>query len=541
MVNKENLKEEQMVEEIMAEDKIEKEVETNSIEEEETETAGDSVREEQEADDASEEKTGKSAPKKQKNRTEKIRKSFVSKQFQSGAYSSVITVLVIAIVVVLNMVFAKLDLSTDLSKDSLFTLSKDTKDILKENKKKITLNYMVGSGNEEEYIENVLEQYAKASKNVQIKKTDPVINPGFASKYDINDAVMSNDVIVVNEENNSAKYVSINSMLYSKPNYTNQSSTNYLDVEGQITSAIQNVLAEDKTRMYMVSGHGEQELAPTLISAYEKMNIETEELALLTAKEVPSDCDILYINGPATDLSENEKTVVLDYLKKGGDAIINMAYSTQTKEQPNLEEVLEYYGIQSTQGLICETIGHYYGTFPTYVVPSLSSNELVSAMEGQVIVPYSIGLNTMTEIRSSLQLEELLSTSDGSYLKLDTSNGTAEKENGDIDGPFTVGVSAQESVENGETKLIVFSSVDTFSETLLADVPLENGDLIKNAVGSMLDSEVQKVAIEAKSLDYSYISMPVVVQMVWFLVLLILLPLAVLICGFVIWLTRRKL
>ena len=162
-------------------------------------------------------------------------------------------------------------------------------------------------------------------------------------------------------------------------------------------------------------------------------------------------------------------------------------------------------------------------------------------MKGQIIVLYSIGLNCMKEIRSSLKLEELLSTSDTSYLKLDPSNGTAEKESGDIDGPFTIGISAQESVSDGETKLIVFSSADTFAEACVADSPLENGDLIKNAVSSMLDSEVQKVAIDPKSLDYSYISLPVVAQMAWFLVLLILLPLVVLIFGFVIWLTRRKL
>lgn len=525
MVKKENLKEEQMDKEVMTEDSIEEEVEAA------------------EADAVKEDETAESSQKKKKNKSDKIKKSFTSKQFQSGAYSSVITVLVIAIVVVINMVFAKLDLSTDLSKGSLFTLSKDTKEILKENQKKITLNYMVSSGQEQDYIENVLEQYAKASKQIQVKKTDPVVNPAFASKYNISDEIMSNDVIVVNEENDSAKYVSANEMLYSKSDYSSyysQSSSNYLDVEGQITSAIQNVLAENKTKMYVVSGHGEQEIATTLVSAYEKMNIETEDLALLTAKEIPSDCDILYFNGPVTDLSDNEKNIVLDYLKKGGDAIVNMSYSTQTKEQANFGEILEYYGMQSTQGLICETAGHY-SAYPNYIVPTLGSSELVSSMEGQIIVLNSIGLNRMKEIRSSLQLEELLSTSEESYLKLDPSSGTAEKESGDIDGPFTIGISAQEAVDDGETKLIVFSSADSFAERCVADSPLENGDLIKNAVGSMLDSEVQKVAIDPKSLDYSYISLPVMAQMLWFLVLLILLPMAVLIFGFVIWLTRRKL
>lgn len=477
------------------------------------------------------------------NKSGKIRKSFDSKQFQSGAYSSVVTILVIAIVVVINMVFARLDLSTDLSKGGLFTLSEDTKEILKNNDKKITLNYMVSSGNEMDYIENVLEQYAKESGNIRIKKTDPVVNPAFASKYNITDQIVSNDVIVVNEESGSAEYVAGSSMYYSESDYSSyysQSKSRYLDVEGQITSAIQNVLAENKTKMYVVSGHGEQEISASIITAYEKMNIETEELALLTAKEIPAECDILYFNGPVKDISETEKTIVLDYLKKGGDAIINMEYSTETTKQPNLEEVLGYYGIQSTQGMICETVGHY-SAYPNCVVPELGSSDLVSSLEGQIIILNSIGLNKMTEIRSSLQLEELLTTSEESFLKLDPSSGSAEKESGDIDGPFTIGISAVEAVGDEETKLVVFSSADAFAESWVADTPLENGDLIKNAVSSMLDSEVQKVAIDPKSLDYSYISLPVVAQLVWLVVLLILLPLAILIFGFVIWMMRRKL
>lgn len=469
----------------------------------------------------------------------KIRKSFSSRQFQSGAYSTFITVLVIAIVVVINLVFSKLDLSTDLSQGSLFTLSTDTKEVLKDNDKKITLNYMVSSGEEIDYIENVLDQYAKASKQISIHKVDPVVNPAFASKYNITDEVSSNDVIVVNEATEASKYVSSTEMYYSQTDYSTYSASYYLDVEGQITSAIQSVLAETKTKMYVVNGHGEQEMAETISSAFEKLNIESEDLALLTAESIPEDCDILYFNGPTTDLSDNEKTIVLDYLKNGGDAVINMEYSTQTSEQPNFEEILEYYGIQSTQGVICETAGNYY-YYPNYIVPSVGSSDLVSSLNGYFIVPNSIGLNTMSEIRSSLNLEELITTSDGAYLKLDPSSGSSEKESGDVDGPFAAGISATEAVGDDETQLIVFSSADTFAEDYVATSQLENGDLIKAAVGTMLKTDIQKAAIDAKSLDYSYISLSVTTQMFWAAVLIILLPLAILVFGFVIWMMRRR-
>lgn len=484
--------------------------------------------------------TGNDPVRKQK-KSVRIRKSFTSRQFQSGAYSTFITVLVIAIVVVINLMFSKLDLSTDLSKGSLFTLSKDTKEVLKKNDKKITLNYMVTSGNEMDYIENVLEQYAKASNKISIHKVDPVVNPAFASKNNITDEVSLNDVIVVNEETGSSKYVSAGEMYYSQnTGYNAYSQGNYyLDVEGQITSAIQGVLAETKTKMYVVSGHGEQPIADTISSAYSKLNIDTEDLALLTATAIPEDCDILYFNGPTSDLTDHEKTMVLEYLKGGGDAIINMEYSAQSPKQPNLEEILEYYGIQSTQGIVCETSGNYY-YYPNYIVPTPGSSELVSKLNGYFIVPNAIRLDTMSEIRSSLKLEELMTTSEGSYLKLDPSSGSSEKESGDIDGPFAAGITATEAVGDEETKLVVFASADIFVEEYVSTNKLENGDLIKLAVGSMLQTDVQKVAIDAKSLDYSYISLSIPTQMVWAAVLIILLPLAILIFGFVIWMMRRR-
>jgi ABC-2 type transport system permease protein len=78
-----------------------------------------------------------------------------SQQFKSGTYSSILIVLVIAIVVVCNLVFGKLDLTTDLSSGSLFTLSKETKKVMKELDQDVTIYYMVQEGEEESYIDNI--------------------------------------------------------------------------------------------------------------------------------------------------------------------------------------------------------------------------------------------------------------------------------------------------------------------------------------------------------------------------------------------------
>lgn len=479
-------------------------------------------------------------PEKKKKGSGRIRRSFQNQRFKSGAYSSFITVLVIAIVVVINLVFGKLDLSTDLSSGNLFTLSSDTENILKNASDDVTIYYMVEEGQEEKYIDRVLSQYGKISSHVKVKKIDPVVNPAFASKY-VSEEISANDVIVVNDKTDAAKYVAGTEMYYGETDYSTYSQSYYLDVEGQVTSAIQSVLAEEKTKMYITTGHSERELGSAMTSAMEKLNVETEELALLTAEKIPEDCDILLINGPSSDLRDSEKKMVLDYLKAGGDAVINMQYTTE--KTPNLNEILEYYGIQSNQGIICEEAGNY-STYPNWIVPSVSEEaEMVSSLTGFSVFPNAVGLNAAKadSLRSSLKLEELLTTTDGSYLKVDPSSGNAERETGDIDGPFAAGISAVETLEGEEqTQLVVYASADAFDDSFASTSQLDNGTLMKNAVRSMVKSEVEEAAIDVRSLSYSYISMTTGTQILWAAVLIIIIPVSLLAGGFAIWMARRK-
>ena len=473
-----------------------------------------------------------------------IKKSFTNRKFKSGAYSSFITVLVIAIVVVVNLVFGKLDLSTDLSSNSLFTLSKDTKKALKSAKNDVTLYYMVSNGKETDYIEKVLKQYPKVSSKVKLKKIDPVVNPGFASKY-LSDSesgsIAQNDVIVVNNSTKSSSYVPNTDMYYTNTDYSTYSQTQYLDVEGKITSSIQKVLAEKKTKMYILKGHDELEVGTTMSASFSKMNIETDELTLYSEDKVPSDCDILLINGATKDISKEEKNKILAYMKKGGNAVINLQYGT--KDTPNLRALLKYYGLNEQIGMVCETQGNY-STYTSYVIPTVdSSSDITADVSGVVIMPVPVGISKLSDknIRKSLTITELATTSKGSYLKLDPSSGKAVKEKGDIDGPFDIGVSVTDKIDDDKSaNLVVYASAYAFSDDVISTNQFDNGSLLSNAVKSMSASDVEETSINAKSLSYSYVSLTQGTQILWATVVIILIPGGLLITGFIIWMSRRR-
>lgn len=473
-----------------------------------------------------------------------IKKSFTNRKFKSGAYSSFITILVIAIVVVINLVFAKLDLSSDLSSNSLFTLSKDTKKALKATKNDVTLYYLVTDGKETDYIEKVLKQYPKTSSKVKLKKIDPVVNPGFASKYLSESeagSVAQNDVIVVNESTKSSSYVQNTDMYYANTDYSTYSQTQYLDVEGKITSAIQNVLSDKKTKMYILQGHDELEVGTTISGSLGKMNIETDELTLYSEDKVPEDCDILLINGATKDISKEEKDKILAYMKDGGNTIINLEYGM--KDTPNLRALLKYYGLNEQIGTVCETQGNYFN-YVNSVIPTIeASDDITKDVSGVVVMPSPVGISKISSksIRKSLTITELMTTSKGSYLKLDTSSGKAEKEKGDIDGPFYMGVSVADKIDDDKSaKLVVYASAYAFSDDVISTNQFDNGILFTNAVKSMSDSDVEETSINAKSLSYSYVSLTSGTQLLWASVIIIIIPVGLLVTGFVIWMRRRR-
>ena len=456
-----------------------------------------------------------------------------NRQFKSGAYNTILTVIVIALVVIANLVFNKLELSTDLTSDSLFTLSDETKEVLEGTEDKITIYYMVEKGSEQDYIQRVVNQYKKVADNVSVVTKDPVVYPNFTKQY-VDDDVSNNDVVVVDETTGAAKYISNGDMYYQDnySYYSSGSSQYYLDVEGRITSAIQYVLSDEVQKIYVTTGHDEHSFSDSLTTTLDKMNLDVEEISLVTEKKVPEDCTLLILYGPAGDLRDSEKEIVEEYLEDGGDAIIMPTYTDQ--DTPNLDEILDTYGISIDKGIIYEGAGHYE-TYLNWIIPSIdNSQEVMSKFEDNdytiIADAQSLRLADASSLRSSLSVTELLTTSKKALLKVDPTSGKTEKEKGDLDGPFTVGAYAKETVEDGETRLVVFSTAD------VQEVLLQNTISALSGSGSADGT----TAIEAKNLSYSGVTMNVGAQIFWTILLIIIVPLCLLITGFGIWFVRRR-
>lgn len=170
------------------------------------------------------------------------------KHLKQGSYSSIMTVIVLAVIVVINLIVAQIPTSKtqiDLSTQKMYSITDETKTALKDLDQDVTLYYIVQKGSEDDTIEKLLEHYDELSDHIKVETKDPDLYPKFTSQY-TDQTVAANSVIVVCGD--KSKVVS-NSDMETSTNYqTYQTQTTGFDGEGQITSAITYVTSETTRR-----------------------------------------------------------------------------------------------------------------------------------------------------------------------------------------------------------------------------------------------------------------------------------------------------
>lgn len=469
------------------------------------------------------------------------------KNLKHGSYSMGAITIFIAIIVVLNLVLQEVPSKyreIDLSTQKLYSIGDQTKKVLKKLDKDVEIYYIAQSGSESSDIQKLLEKYEEGSDHIKVEQKDPAVNPKFVSQY-TSDGVSNNSVIVVCGDKN--KVIDNNSLYETTVNYqTYSNEVTGFDGEGQITSAINYVTSDSMPVMYTLEGHDEATMSDTLKDTIQKANIDIQSLNLLTMDSVPDDADILFIFAPAKDISEDEASKIISYLENGGKALIVSNYSSE--EMPNFASVLENYGVKTAGGIVLEgDTNHYISQNPSYLLPNIESNDITSSLSSgsrYILMPLAQGIVKSDNYRDSLEITDILTTSDGSYSKVNVEDmQTMEKESDDIDGPFAVGVSITENLDDEkETQIVYYSSEALFNDQMNTMVSGANYELISASVNWMCESEEDSntISIASKSYDTSTLTIPAADASFWSIFVTAVVPVVILVIGGDIWMKRRK-
>ncbi|MBQ8184370.1 MAG: GldG family protein [Lachnospiraceae bacterium] len=469
------------------------------------------------------------------------------KKLKSGAYSVALAVIAIAAVVLINMIVGKLPSTCtklDVSDEKLFTMGEQTEEIVSGITEDITIYLLTQEGAEDSTLVELLNRYEALSDHIKVETKDPVMYPDFIGQY--TETQLSDNSILVVGENHSRAIDYYDIYQYEYDYYSYSSTLTGFDGEGQITSAIAYVTSEDIPVIYAVGGHQEMELSSTMQASIEKENMEVRTLNLLTSEAVPEDAKIVLLYAPLTDVSEDEKNKLLDYLQGGGHMLWITGYTEA--ETPNLDALLAEYGLEKQPGFVIEEDSNYHiPNYPHYLLPDVASTDVTANVAGRyVLAPLAQGLTQLDEVRDTITITELLSTSLNAFAKVDVNSSSMERAEEDIDGPFVLGAAITETAgagteetEAAQTRLVIFSSEYLLDEQMDTVVSGANTELVMGAISWLSDHEVT-VSIPSKSLDGSYLTVTSSSAIFWGFLVTIILPVCLLVGGGMVCYTRRK-
>ncbi len=463
------------------------------------------------------------------------------RRLKRGSYSSLLTLIVVVAVVIANFFVAELPAKFtefDISGRDLYKLSDQTRELVKGLEEDITMYVIAQDDKKDNIVMELLERYEELSGHIKVVTKDPVLHPGFTMEY-TTDTVYENSVIVESDKRfKIVGYETFYEQVATGVDYaTNQQtySTSFAG-EGQLTSAIDYVTTDNLPTMYVLTGHDEIALSDSLNNEIEKQNIALESLNLITQGGIPENCDGIIISSPARDLTEGETTKILKYMDKGGKLFVVRDYVEN--KLPNLDKILAAYGMAPKEGIVLEGDPDHYIQANYYMVPDYGNHVITAPLAQAKLMTLAVTAQGITEVDTDKEvaIDYLLKTSEDAFAKKEIKDESSlSKADGDETGSFPVAAVAT----SGESQLVYLTSSSFLDESVNEFVAGGNYDFVINAIGYICEHE-SAITVHSKNMDAEYLVLTAAQSSAWAVVLVVMIPILIVVAGFVVWFTRRK-
>ena len=474
---------------------------------------------------------------------QKRRYSVSGEGLKVSAYRIGLVLVTMALTIVVNLLAEKMPenlRSLDVTSNKMYTLTEETKAFVAGLSEDIRIYVMANEEYKDENLDKTLRKLEALSEHITVTYVDPLINPQFYSNYAETEPSSNSLIVVGPVRSRVVDYYNIYG--YDYYSYYEYQITGY-DGEGQIVSALDYVSTDTMPKLYAIGGHNELELEGQFLQTIQKKNIDCESLLLLSVDEVPEDAQALILNAPLNDYSEDDVNKIIAYLEKGGNAVIIPAWTDM--ELPNFERILNYYGVSVTDGIILEEdADSYYGQIPYLLFPQVVYDEMTESIADSVVfAPYAQGL-LYEEAAPDVLYAPLLQTGETSYSKVYQQEELEietdfRKSDNDMEGPFVIAVRAEKTVENNEISNGVIVGVEfLFTEDADSIVPGNNVKAFGNIIGTLVEQE-STILIPMK-LYTAMMTFSTRTAAIVGLLSVVILPICLLVTGFVIWFRRRR-
>ena len=459
---------------------------------------------------------------------------FQNRKFKGGAYTTVLSVLVIVLILLVNLVVSGTVRPKDLTSEGMYSLNEATEKYLKDFKTPVEILYFCENGKEEKVIQQTAENFAAKSDNVSITYKDPKAYPTLVFAYTGSEKMPNNSIVLVREDDpDYFVYITCEQMkqYYISKDLQKQELAGYC-AESEILKGIVKLSGEENTKVCVATGHREQVLTDdgvlnqTLTNLL-SLNSYTVCYADLKTQAVPEDCGALLLLGPYDDFSEEELQNIKNYMTAGGH-VMWFLFNTGYDNRPNQQALLNYYGLNMEVGLLCEPDTRY-------TVDGHPESILRKFGDSNSYWRICAGVTEINQPRSSLKVEPVVTTSDKAYLCQETKDYSYKPEY--KTGKFYILTKVTDDYQGKTGIMYVFNTHYFLGD--ISNTSYANGEVFADCLGELCNKE-SSISIPLTAAREEGLMMSSKTMKMWTVIIVGIIPGMILLAGFVMVFLRRR-
>lgn len=436
------------------------------------------------------------------------------------------SVIVIAILVIVNFFANRYNKSYDSTANKQFTLSDQTVKIVKNLQQPLTITYW-DQPTKFKAAQDLLDRYKNLSPKVDVQYKD-------ADKY-------RTQAIAAGVKTLGTIFIDIGSKHQEAKSLT----------EEEVTGAIVRALKGGERLACFALGSGEHAIDNSDRTGYsgvkdllERNNYKTQTLKMLEKPEIPKECTIAVVAGPKHDYVQAEVDALKNYVEGGGKALIMLdpplKFAQDTiDDNDSLTNLLASWGVTVDKDLVLDTsgVGQIFGLGPEYaLVTSYESHPIVSSMKE---TPTGFPIARSLEVKNGdhTTVEKLFSTNENSFATSNLASGEIKESKNDKKGPLVLGAAGTyNGAGDAKGRFVVVGSSNWCANSFLRFNG--NRDLFMNMF-NWLSSDEDLISIRPKEPEDRRLNMNARQVSMVFYTTVIMFPLIIILAGVSVWWKRR--
>lgn len=522
----------------------------------------------------------KEKEKKEKKPKKLVNNPFKSKKFKHGSLSVAFTVIFVAAIVLVNVIcnllLDRFDVKADLTDGGIYTLGEEISEFVKNSES--TVNFYFTST--EDTLENAGSIYKQTvsfvkdivgmNKSFSLEYVDLLTTPSFSEKY----GATSEGLLVVEcEETERYKTFNISSdfvrYVIDGTSYDAQTAQMYYYygyeisdqtsiAEQELLSAIMSVTRVNPIKVAFATGFGETENS-ALVELLEKNAYVVDTLDVDAAAEISDEYEILVVNGPTMDYSDEVLNKIDEWLSNDGLYGKNLMYFASVNNPvstPKIDAFLKEWGISVDMGYSLQLDGNYAYSVQGMSTPFYQKAEIItdtdyySAMELGSNTSFRVNgfrpVRMLWEENSNYSNTAIIQSygEDNVVMPFDATSETWS-ENTAERGQFNVLVEASkvryEGTDATYSRVIVGGSELLFDEYFITATNYNNGNAAIAIFNKICGNTDQAVTITPKSFTATTYEIDSSQQFGIGITFAVIIPVLIIVLGIVIWVRRRHL